>query len=178
MELGALVCTPKSPRCGLCPIASQCRALGQGRQERIPPPRPVARKKQVHHHAVVIFRGRAPKVLLEQRPANGMWSRLWQVPTIEATKRLRSSAVKDALRVPVTGLTRRGSFEHQTTHRRITFHVFTAGSRWGKGRWRRLDDTTDLPMSNAQRKVLARATQTSASPLIRRPPRPAAARGS
>lgn len=178
MELGALVCTPQKPRCGRCPLASQCRALAQGCQDRIPPPRPAARKKQVHHHAVVIFRAGAPKVLLEQRPAHGMWSRLWQVPTVEAPRRLNIREVKDALPVPVTGLTLRGSFEHQTTHRWITFHVYTAGSRWRKGRWRRLDDTEDLPMSNAQRKVLAGSMRTSASPPIRRPPRPAAARGS
>jgi adenine-specific DNA glycosylase len=45
-------------------------------------------------------------------------------------------------------------FVHNTTHRHITFHVYTARSRQRKGIWRRVGDLDDLPMSNAQRKVL------------------------
>jgi A/G-specific adenine glycosylase len=40
MELGATVCTPRSPRCAACPLARHCRALAEGRPEAYPPPRP------------------------------------------------------------------------------------------------------------------------------------------
>src|SRR5206468_7858567 len=39
MELGATVCTPKAPKCLLCPVAKFCKALAAGMQERIPRPR-------------------------------------------------------------------------------------------------------------------------------------------
>jgi A/G-specific adenine glycosylase len=40
MELGAVVCLPKAPRCGLCPVAAGCRARRSGRQESLPSLRP------------------------------------------------------------------------------------------------------------------------------------------
>ncbi len=40
MELGALVCLPRSPRCEACPLARDCRALASGRPEAFPASRP------------------------------------------------------------------------------------------------------------------------------------------
>ena len=155
MELGALICTPKTPQCQQCPVACHCKAYQRNAQHRIPPPKKAPRQKLVHHHAVVIVRG--GKVLLERRSSNGMWSRMWQAPTIEADSPLRPEDVKAALPVRVYQLIKRAHFEHQTTHRRITFHVYTAKSRARRGVWRRPEDITDLPISNAQRRVLALA---------------------
>ncbi len=155
MELGALICTPKTPQCQQCPVARHCKAYQRNAQHRIPPPKKAPRQKLVHHHAVVIVRG--GKVLLERRSSNGMWSRMWQAPTIEADKPLRPEDVKAALPVRVYQLMKRAHFEHQTTHRRITFHVYTAKSRARRGVWRRPEDIADLPISNAQRRVLALA---------------------
>lgn len=155
MELGALICTPKTPQCQQCPVARYCKAYQRNAQHRIPPPKKAPRQKLVHHHAVVIVRG--GKVLLERRSSNGMWSRMWQAPTIEADSPLRPEDVRAALPVRVYQLIKRAHFEHQTTHRRITFHVYTAKSRARRGVWRRPEDITDLPISNAQRRVLALA---------------------
>ena len=156
MELGALICTPKAPQCQQCPVARHCKAYQRASQHRIPPPKTAPRQKLVHHHAVVIVRG--GKVLLERRTSNGMWSRMWQAPTIEADSPLRFEEVKAALPVRVYQMMKRAHFEHQTTHRRITFHVYTAKSRARRGIWRRPEDIADLPISNAQRRVLALAT--------------------
>ncbi|MCH8153552.1 MAG: alcohol dehydrogenase catalytic domain-containing protein, partial [Planctomycetes bacterium] len=160
MELGAVVCTPKRPRCSECPVARHCNAFQQGCETRIPPPKPTAKQKMVHHHAVVITR--AGKVLLERRSDRGMWSRMWQVPTIEARTPLRLTAVKRALPAPVRDLVRNNAFDHQTTHRRITFHVYTATSRSRRGLWRRADDIADLPMSSPQRRILAMVAVSAA----------------
>jgi A/G-specific adenine glycosylase len=46
MELGAVVCLPRAPRCGTCPLAAGCRALASGSPERYPEPR--RRKAAVH----------------------------------------------------------------------------------------------------------------------------------
>ncbi len=155
MELGALICTPKTPQCQRCPVARHCKAYQRNAQHRIPPPKTAPRQKLVHHHAVVIVRG--GKVLLERRTSKGMWSRMWQAPTIEADSPLRPEDLKAALPVRVYQLTKLARFEHQTTHRRITFHVYTAKSRARRGVWRHPEDIADLPISNAQRRVLALA---------------------
>src|SRR5262249_52874823 len=42
MELGALVCTPRSPDCGACPLAAGCRARATGQAASLPRKRPRA----------------------------------------------------------------------------------------------------------------------------------------
>ncbi len=162
MELGAVVCTPGTPDCAACPLAGLCTAHRQGRQAELPAPQKAVRRKREHWHAVVVSNGR--RVLFERRAARGMWSNMWQVPTVVGPKGLSADALRSGLArrngdgggpVAVGELTRRGSFEHGTTHRLIVFHVYTTSSRARKGTWRRLDDIDDLPMSNAQAKVLA-----------------------
>jgi A/G-specific adenine glycosylase len=153
MELGAVVCTPRAPRCADCPLASCCRAAALGRQDRIPAPARPANRRREHHHAVVVRRGSS--VLLEQRPVRGMWSGMWQVPTVEAARAIGPAGIEKAIATPLRGLRKRGTFTHGTTHREITFHVYTATTAARRGTWRRPDRLDDLPMSNAQRKVLA-----------------------
>jgi A/G-specific adenine glycosylase len=152
MELGARVCTPRAPRCAECPIASGCAARAAGRQEEIPAATPRAERPTVHHHAVVIER--AGRLLLQQRPATGLWGAMWQVPTVEAASALSEAEIVAALAPRVTGLTRRGEFVHQTTHRRVAFHVYGGRTRARRGVWRARGELDDLPMSNAQRRVL------------------------
>ena len=56
MELGARVCTPKSPRCDACPVAA-CFARDEGKQRELPVPRPKKAPKAVRLSAVVATRG-------------------------------------------------------------------------------------------------------------------------
>jgi A/G-specific adenine glycosylase len=152
MELGAVVCTPGRPRCGSCPVAAHCEALRQGRAASIPQARGAGPRRCVHHHAVVVRKGML--LLLERRPPRGMWAGMWQVPTVEAPRALPAAALRGALPVRVGAIRRLGSFRHLTTHRRVTFHVFAATSRAGRGDWFGASELADLPMGSAQRRVI------------------------
>lgn len=152
MELGATICTPRDAQCGACPVREFCVSNERGLQAEVPRPKRAVRLKAVHHHAVVIMRG--GHVYLEQRPGDGLWSRMWQVPTVESDEVLDVKEVAAQVGVSVTDVVQAGQFVHLTTHRRITFHVFTARSRARRGVWRRMDDVADLPMSNAQKRVM------------------------
>ena len=152
MELGATVCTPRRPQCDQCPLAAHCRALQHGRVHEIPPAKQPVDRKHVHHHAVVVQRG--DRVLVERRPSDGLWSNMWQVPTVEAGRALSQTELRGRLPVNMTRLEKLARFEHQTTHRRITFHVFEGRSRTRRGEWHHLDNLDDLPMSNPQRRIL------------------------
>jgi A/G-specific adenine glycosylase len=57
MELGALVCTPKSPDCPRCPLARFCRAHADASQQRFPPAKPRKEAVDVSGYAVAIFAG-------------------------------------------------------------------------------------------------------------------------
>ena len=80
MDLGALVCTPKSPSCLLCPLANLCTARRMGMQDALPvitpKPPPLAVTEAC---AVVVREGR---VLMVQRGEGGLWSKFWEFPTI------------------------------------------------------------------------------------------------
>jgi A/G-specific adenine glycosylase len=78
MELGALVCTSAAPACEACPLARHCAARRLGLQERIPLRVEAPAVVAVREVAIVVHRG--PRVLVVQRPSQGRWPRMWEVP--------------------------------------------------------------------------------------------------
>lgn len=156
IELGATVCTPRAPKCLLCPIAEHCQAAKQGRQDEIPRPKKPPKRRVLHAASVVVRDGR--RVLVHRRPADaGLWAGLWQVPTVETDQQLTGSAVAAAF-----GLrddpTPTESFAFQTTHRDVRFAVWQAAGRPkpmpAGSRWVRAADFDDLALSTPQRRIL------------------------
>src|SRR5207253_1550377 len=81
MELGALVCTPVTPRCQRCPLAQQCTARSAGMQDTIPMRAKRARIVQADEVAVVVMRDN--RVLLVRRSDDGRWAGMWEFPHLE-----------------------------------------------------------------------------------------------
>jgi len=78
MDLGATVCTRTRPRCGACPVAADCVARSTARVGELPTPRP---RRVLPQRAVrVLVIERAGEILLERRPAMGIWGGLWSLP--------------------------------------------------------------------------------------------------
>lgn len=124
MELGALVCTPKGPRCGDCPLASVCAAHRDGREEAYP----VRREKKalpVRKVTAVIVTDGKGRVLLVQNREGGLLKGLWELPSVEQSAGLTQvfshfrleletvravrtdAAFKDPRKVPLTTATRK-----------------------------------------------------------------------
>ncbi len=86
MELGALVCTPKAPGCGTCPLRPWCRAQQAGTALSRPVKAKKAPRKRVELVVVVVVvvgdDGLA-RTWLERRPGRGLFGGLWQPPTVE-----------------------------------------------------------------------------------------------
>jgi len=82
MDLGATVCTRSEPRCDACPVAGDCVARVQGRVDQLPSPRP--RKSVPKRELKVLLIERAGELLVERRPATGIWSGLWSLPELPA----------------------------------------------------------------------------------------------
>jgi A/G-specific adenine glycosylase len=127
MDLGALICTPKSPDCGRCPITNLCQARALGIQESIPVKK---RKTPVPHHTVtaaVIFR--KGQVLIAQRPANGLLGGLWEFPggKTEPKEDLTvclKREICEELGVDIEVGDPFGVYQHAYTHFKITLHAF------------------------------------------------------
>jgi len=81
MDLGATLCTRRRPDCECCPFKLRCEAYRAGAVERIPAPKP--KKVKPRRAAVLVMaRRNTAEVLLEKRPANGIWGGLWSFPEL------------------------------------------------------------------------------------------------
>lgn len=160
MELGSTVCLPRGAKCESCPAAKWCSARTSDRVEMYPPVKRRSESRTIHASSVIIERG--GKVLLCQRPAKGLWTNMWQCPTLESEEKAAEHEFVEYLQhehgLSVTLSKTIGSFAHQTSHRRVMFDVWRASHLRGKVRnaqWVAGDDLESFPLSNAQRKVLA-----------------------
>ena len=79
MDLGATLCTRARPHCDECPLAADCRARMESRQDQLP----AAKRRRAERklkRAVMLVARHANSVLLVQRPATGIWGGLWCLP--------------------------------------------------------------------------------------------------
>ena len=81
MELGALVCTPRSPQCGVCPVQKLCVARKKNLQEKLPNLDKRAAATERRFLAFVVERN--GKFLVRQRPAGVVNAHLWEFPNVE-----------------------------------------------------------------------------------------------
>jgi len=81
MELGALICTPRSPKCSECPVQSTCKAYAQGNTEAYPVKARKEKPVEEVYTALVLKRGEA--YYLEKRPENGLLANLWGFPLLD-----------------------------------------------------------------------------------------------
>ena len=78
MDLGAQVCTARQPRCGLCPLRSDCVAHAQERPHDFPVK--TKRTRRGRRVSVLWWLQHRDEVWLVQRPAPGVWAGLWCLP--------------------------------------------------------------------------------------------------
>ena len=81
MDLGATVCRRARPACDACPVAALCAARQEGQQSEYPAPRP-RRPRPLRHARMLLVQDAGGAVLLERRPASGVWGGLWCPPEL------------------------------------------------------------------------------------------------
>ena len=166
MDLGSMICTPKNPRCLLCPLMKICEARQHGTQEL----RPVLKPKKVvpqyiHAAAVIIQRGR---VLLAQRPLDGLLGGMWEFPNArvnadpakELTKVL-NAAYRLKVRIePSRNVKKKdalGIIQHAYTHFKVTVHAYRCEAvsipKSKDLKWVKITDLNDYPMGKVDRQI-------------------------
>lgn len=164
MDLGAMVCLPRAPKCGICPLSGLCEGRRGGVAEAIPARR--ARIDLPHHDVVAAWiedgRGR---VLVGRRPDRGLLGGLWELPGGRRTAReTLEEALCRELRlgwgIGVEVGDRIASVPHRFSHFRITLHAYRCRRTDGtprterEWRWAVPGDLAGLPFPRACRKMI------------------------
>jgi len=147
MDLGATVCTRRNPRCAACPVADACKARKQDRIAELPPPR--ARRELPQREVTWLVLRRNGAVLLERRPAPGIWGGLWCFPE------LKGKAPAGGQALP--------AIEHGFTHFRLRIRplLFNRASTRVSGRWLRLEEAEGAALPAPVRMLLARLREAA-----------------
>ncbi len=164
MELGALVCTPRNPRCLLCPLREDCVANREGLQLRLPQLR--ARPKTTPVVMATAIVEERKKILFYRRTRTELLKDLWELPLGECRE---GEGPRDAVAREARGTygialevgREVARVKHSIMNRRITLHAFEAGLRTrptaaleDEYRWVGRDGISQLAMSSMVRKVL------------------------
>ncbi len=113
MELGSLVCTPRSPKCGLCPWAESCAAHAKGMEEELPRFLPKAKRPVLYGKVFWVHDDKKKKFLIEKRTDKGLYAGLYQLPTTAWVKDKKAAAgQKFRIKAENTGATVRHTFSH------------------------------------------------------------------
>jgi A/G-specific adenine glycosylase len=164
MELGATICTPRAPKCLLCPVQKHCAALAAGVVDQIPPPptpktRPIERRWTLAIRKEDVGQER-PTYLIEQRPPRGRWASMWQFITIVATDQPPTAkSLSQRVGLPLSDVQHLGALQHDLTHRRYQFQVLSCRAKSSKTdlpkdrRWVGLDGLSDFPLPRPQLQV-------------------------
>jgi A/G-specific adenine glycosylase len=163
MELGALVCLPRRPRCEACPLRKICVARRQGRVEALPDLGRRAAATPRRFFAFVVQRD--GRFLVRQRPAEAVNGLLWEFPNVEAADgdtNIPRAARRALGFAPVTdhALAPLCTIKHSITRYRITVQAFGVKVNCAdplpqlEGKWLRLRELEALPFASAHRKIL------------------------
>lgn len=166
MDLGATICLPKNPRCLLCPLMEICEGRKNGTQDIRPVLKP---KKESPHYiqvaAVIIKNG---KVLLRQRPANGLLGNMWEFSNarveVDPAKELVKS-LKAQTKIQVKKKEAIGIVSHAYTHFKVTEHVFICDAisipKDKNLKWVKLSELENYPMGKIDRQIAQKIKRPS-----------------
>ncbi len=164
MDLGACVCTPKSPDCPSCPLMDTCQARRLGIQEQ----RPVLLAKPAIPHFVVTAAviQREGRWLITRRPTQGLLGGMWEFPggkqqEGEDLPACLQREIREELGAEILVGEQIGAYRHAYTHFKVTLHAFQCKLANGEPRpiqvaevaWVELHDLWRYPMGKIDRQI-------------------------
>jgi len=165
MELGALVCTPGTPRCTGCPLVRHCRALENDSIAHYP--RRIKTKPVPTHHIAVGVVEKEDRLLITRRKPEGLLGGLWEFPGGKVENNETGPAacireIKEETGLEVTISSHLTRIKHAYTHFKIEMDVYlcryVAGQVELAGpvdhRWIRPSEIDDYPFPKANLKFI------------------------
>jgi A/G-specific adenine glycosylase len=165
MDLGADLCAARAPACGSCPVAGDCVARREDRVAELPGRRARAPVRRRQVAMLVVIRG--GEVLLEKRPAAGIWGGLWSLPESPPDGDIET-LVRDRFGAEDAHVTPLAPFQHAFTHftlevtpwridaRRMVEAVTEPGTTWLS-----VDEIPGAALPSPVKRLLRRLAQGS-----------------
>ncbi|MCF8205566.1 MAG: A/G-specific adenine glycosylase [Methylotenera sp.] len=148
MDLGATVCTARSPNCLLCPVQPLCLAQQQGDPTRYPIK--TKKLKRGRRENWWLWLEREGRVLLQQRPATGVWAGLWTLPLYDDEASARAA-------LPGAALHTLPRIQHALTHFDWVLHTLRAepaGDAAPPGTWVAREKLADYALPAPLKKLI------------------------
>jgi A/G-specific adenine glycosylase len=145
MDLGATICTPRSPACGLCPVRAWCSAYAEGQPERYPVKAPKAARP--HRLGKAWWLEHDGEVLLVRRPARGLLGGMLALPEVPPADAMWEEA---------------GAVEHVFTHFALSLRIVAAeGNGEAAGEWWPIDRIEQAGLPTLFARAVALASRSS-----------------
>ncbi|MEO9530254.1 A/G-specific adenine glycosylase [Roseibium sp.] len=161
MDLGATICTPRRPACGLCPWRENCAAQPANVAETLPRKAPKKKKPTRFGAAFVAIDEKSGAVLLRRRPPEGLLGGMTEVPGTEWAADFAGEAALDLAPFPADWTRRPGEVKHTFTHFHLRLAVYRADLTLARppegGWWSARTELRDEALPTVMRKVLAMA---------------------
>jgi A/G-specific adenine glycosylase len=166
MDLGATVCTPRSPSCAICPLMKGCRGREQGIAGELPRRAPKT-LKPTRRGVAFVLTNRDGAILLRKRPPRGLLGGMDEVPSSAWREgRLVVATALQEAPVPANWKILDGGVRHTFTHFHLELTVARAiatTSRLARlspgAAWVTLDKLTERALPTVMRKVIAHAVK-------------------
>jgi A/G-specific adenine glycosylase len=172
MDLGATICTPRRPACGLCPLRPGCRACAEGLAE-VLPYRGEKAERPTRRGAAFVASRPDGAVLLRERPLKGLLGGMLETPSTPwAETRPNGRSVADHAPVEAIWEKTAGLVEHTFTHFHLELVVYRAevgddavltdAAQAERCRWLKRRELSGAALPSVMRKVLTHAFEAEA----------------
>jgi len=160
MDLGATICTPRSPACGLCPWMSHCRARIEGIAETLPAKMPKPERPTRYGTAYWLAR-KDGAVLLRRRVESGLLGGMMEIPSTQwldqppSWESILAQAPVETQWREVPGVVR-----HTFTHFHLEITLVAGRVKSGgmaPGIWCALDNLSDFALPSVMKKIIHHA---------------------
>ncbi len=121
MDLGATLCTRSKPRCNDCPISASCIARIEDKVKLLPTPKP-AKASPVKKIIFLMLTNEYKQILLEKRPASGIWGGLWSLPEFESFTDIQSLC--DQQNIVIKSVSQLDEQRHTFSHYHLDYTPF------------------------------------------------------
>ena len=139
MDLGATICRPSRPDCGICPLAAECAAYASGTPESFPAPK--IRHGRPHRHGIAWWVERDNCIWLTRRPAKGLLGGMAALPGPEWS-----------VEPPAGPFI--ATIKHCFTHFTLDLHIARTDEAKGEGWWQPLDEIAEAGLPTLYAKAV------------------------